>query len=257
MITATAPIDPSPPGTWQQLQVRVARIYRECGWQVGIEQDVTSVRGVVNIDVVAKDPRPVPPVKALCECKHWRKAVPKTVIHSLRTVVSDIGANWGVIVSSKGFQKGAEIAAAHSNIVLLDWGGFEDLMKNQWITAYMVPEISRASNPLIEYTEPINSRVFRKADKLSKAKQAQFRQLRTKYQPLAMMLLPLQHPALFGRPIELKLPLNASLEGQPGPDGAVPTAVLAARSLRRLLLTYRGAVRSAAREFDEIFGERA
>ncbi|MCX5672083.1 MAG: restriction endonuclease [Planctomycetota bacterium] len=258
MIRTAALIESSPPHTWRQLQDRVARIYRESGWQADVESNVETVRGPVNIDVLARDPRPCPPVTALCECKHWRKRVPKTIVHSLRTVVTDFGANWGIIVSSGGFQKGTHEAAEHSNIQLLDWAGFQELMRDQWIREFMVPQLFAANEPLVEYTEPINARILRKADNLSKSKQATFRRLRAKYLPLATMLTPVQHHFLSVHPIDFVLPLKARLTGvKTPPDVAVPSTVLSAKSLRRLLVAYSRAVSDAAGEFDTLFGERA
>jgi hypothetical protein len=258
MIRTTALIESSPPHTWRQLQDRVARIYRESGWQTDIESHIKTARGTAIIDVLARDPRPRPQVTALCECKHWRKRVPKTIVHSLRSVVTDSGANWGIIVSSGGFQKGTHEAAEHSNIRLLDWAGFQELMRDQWIREFMVPQLFAANEPLFEYTEPINSRIFRKADNLSKSKQATFRRLRAKYLPLATMLIPVHLPFPSASPIDFVLPLKARLTGfKTPPDVAIPCTVLSAKSLRRLLVAYSRAVSDAAGEFDRLFGERA
>lgn len=258
MITTKALIESSPPTGWRQLENAVARIYRESGWTADTETEVTTTRGVVEIDVLARDPRPVPPVTAFCECKNWRKNVLKTVVHSLRTVVSDFGANWGIIISSRGFQKGAYEAAQHSTIRLLDWEGFQALMRDQWLKEFMIPQLFAVNDPLIENTEPINSRIFKKADKLSKPAQVAFRQLRTKYLPLAMLFLPF-HPA-FPRheTITLELPLkNGLLDVKNPPDVALYPTVVQAGSLREVLLAYSHDVDLAIAEFDSIFGERA
>lgn len=108
-----------------------------------------------------------PEIVYLCECKHWARAVPQSIVDGFRTVVQDYGANWGIIISLKGFQKGAYHSARNSNIKLLSWLEFQDLFEDRWIQNYFIPTLSAESDVLIEYTEPINSRIFRKADLLS------------------------------------------------------------------------------------------
>jgi hypothetical protein len=53
----------------------------------------------------------------------------------------------------------------------------------------MVPRLTKEADPLVEYTEPINSRIFRKADRLNKEKQHLFEELRQKYMSLGFLVL--------------------------------------------------------------------
>ncbi|MDP2952194.1 MAG: hypothetical protein Q8O76_02615, partial [Chloroflexota bacterium] len=62
-----------------------------------IDKEIETARGAVKIDVYAEDGRQKPSIIYLCECKHWRSGVTKTVVHAFRTVVSDYGVNWGLI----------------------------------------------------------------------------------------------------------------------------------------------------------------
>lgn len=113
-----------PPGTglifaenpegWRDLQRKVAQIFRESGCEAEIEYDVETVRGTVNVDVWASDREVSPPLLYLAECKYWRRAVPKTVVHAFRTVVHDSGAHVGYVISSSGFQLGAFAAEENS-----------------------------------------------------------------------------------------------------------------------------------------------
>lgn len=258
MITTEAPIDPSPPKTWQELQDKVRRLYSECGWIATTEEKINTARGPVIVDVLARDQRQTPPLTVICECKCWGRRVPKSVVHSLRTVISDYGANWGILISSKGFQRGAFEAAAHSNLKLLDWSGFEAMLRTSWISEYMIPTFYKRTDPLVEYTEFLNSRIFKKADRLPEASRMKFKELRAKYLPLSVMLSPL-HPAWPEPSVELLLPLRLRVisSGKDVPDVAVPDAVLDAASLRSLLEAYLLAVDSAIAEFDDVFGERA
>src|SRR4051794_8094778 len=93
------------PTDWRDLQEQVARILAECGMDTAVEKPLELVRGTKNIDVYAEDNDENPSVTYVCECKHWQGSVPKEVVHSVRTVVSDCGANWGFVISKTGFQR--------------------------------------------------------------------------------------------------------------------------------------------------------
>jgi len=157
------------PASWRDLQGYVARILSECGVATAIEKVVKTARGKVEIDVWAHDSSSTPPQTYLVECKRWRDAVPQTVVHAFRTVVGDSGANWGAIVSSNGFQSGAYEAARYSNVRLLSWLEFQNLFAESWFEHYFCRLVGEKCDPLVEYTEPINSRIFKKADILSES----------------------------------------------------------------------------------------
>lgn len=119
-------IEKDPPSRWQDLESAVARILRECGYEVEEQKSVKLARGEANADVWADD-HAEPPNILVVECKHWKRRVSRDVIHAFRTVVGDSGANTGFLVSSAGFQKGAVEAAAYSNVRLLTWDEFQQL----------------------------------------------------------------------------------------------------------------------------------
>lgn len=72
---------------------------------------------------------------AVFECKNWATKIPQSVVHSLRSVVDDIGANAGYIISKQGFQSGAYEVASNTNIKLLSWQEFQELFAEQWYWA--------------------------------------------------------------------------------------------------------------------------
>ncbi len=250
MINSTLPDD------WRDLQDQVAQILEECGFEVEIEKKIETVRGTVEIDVYAEDPSQRPSVVHLCECKHWQAAVPKSVVYTLRTVVSDFGANWGFVISSAGFQSGAYEAARHSNIRLLSWEEFQELYVDRWFQQYMVSRLFDEAGPLVEYTEPFNSRIFRKADALSAERKGRFRDLRKEYAPLAFLGLRMYAggPVLSSRP---QLPLCETSTAQDLTGGTIPTGILEAAALRDFLEIYLSHAQEGIAAFDRIFGERA
>ncbi|MBK5274969.1 MAG: restriction endonuclease [Desulfuromonadales bacterium] len=123
------------PKNWHDLEEKVARIFSECGCKVDIENGLKTIRGLVNIDVRVVDSKLQHPLLYLCECKYWNKAVPKNVVHAFRTVVQDVGAHVGYVISKKGFQSGAHEAALNTNILLLGWHEFQSVLLDRWITA--------------------------------------------------------------------------------------------------------------------------
>jgi restriction system protein len=121
------------PATWTDLQTAIARILHEVGFTTSSPKDLKLARGSVEVDVFSVDTTIQPNIVYLCEAKHWNKRVPKSVVHSFRSVVSDYGANVGLIISKKGFQRGAQEATNHSNIRLLTFEEFETLFLDRWL----------------------------------------------------------------------------------------------------------------------------
>lgn len=255
------------PTDWKDLQQQVSQILTECGLETYLERTISTVRGTVEIDVYAEDKEQKPVVTYLCECKHWKSSVPKTIVHSFRTVVSDYGANFGLIISSKTFQSGAYEAAEKSNVRLLTWIEFQELFVERWIKKYMLPRIYGEADPLIEYTEPINSRIFRKADALEKGKQERFIKLREQYQVLAYFALHISIQSslvasfitapIIRNPIpELPIKKGMSVKNYKV-EGGLPIDLINADSLKDLLNTLSKHIKEGVSSFDEVFGERA
>lgn len=116
----------------------------------------------------------------------------------------------------------------------------------------------------MDYTEPINSRVFRKADSLPHHKQKQFGLLRKKYEAVAMMGLLLVTPLLrphhrhgFIEQMAGKLLLPFDEHCDKAYSAGMPEDVCKERTTRGFLTKYIAVIREALLEFDEVFGERA
>lgn len=240
------------------MQNEVASILRECSFTVETPKVVTTVRGEVEVDVFAQDPRHDPQLLYVVECKNWTKRVDKGVVHAFRTVVADFGANWGAIVSSSGFQRGAFAAAEKSNVRLLNWVGFNDLFSERWIERFLAPQLYEAVDPLIEYTEPVNSRIFRKAGRLPEQNQTRFRELREEYAALAFYAgaIGFRPDLAMGVPFDFGMPSQIELIERAAPP-IVPADVANAPSLRDYLDRLLAYLQSAVAEFDDVFGERA
>jgi restriction system protein len=262
-LCVTPLIEDALPAAWQDLESAVARILRECGYDVEVQKRVELARGSVNVDVWADD-HAEPPNVLVIECKHWAKPVSMDVVHGFRTVVGDSGANTGLVVSSAGFQAGAREAAAYSNVRLLAWDEFQQRFARRWLRSYMSPVIAEATDALHEYTEPINSRVFRKADALPEQRRSAFIALRNKYQSLMVTNFAF-HPVMIGgglSSVASELPTLPLRDPQLGPDeswwvGGLADDVLDAVALRPLMERLISHSENAIAEFDAVFGERA
>jgi hypothetical protein len=255
-------IEAALPKTWRDLQLAVARILSECEFQTHIEKTIKTVRGNVEVDILAIDGAAQPPLTYICECKLWRKRVPKTAVHSLRTVVGDYGANAGIIVSAAGFQSGAIEAAQLSAVHCLTYEGFQQLFLQRWFQKHFVSRIRRANESLTEYTEPINTRIFRKADALPEKRRERFVALRRQYAPLSTFALFMCSPDIDGvPPFKERIPTLPLREGlgnaEMDAETAFPANILDATALRPLLDGLVDQFERETSEFDEVFGERA
>jgi hypothetical protein len=141
------------PRNWSDLQNKVAQIFSEMGCIVEIEKDITTTRGLVNVDVFVEDITKSPKLIYICECKHWGSSIPKSVVHSFRTVITDYGAHVGYLISKKGYQSGAYEAAINSNVMLLTWNEFQEFFFDAWY-AGMWKRVHSASTLILQFLNP-------------------------------------------------------------------------------------------------------
>lgn len=123
----------------------------------------------------------------------------------------------------------------------------------------MSPTVAQATDALHEYTEPINERVFRKADSLPAGLRSEFVALRSKYQALMSTNFTF-HPVFIeklGAAEPPSLPLRVMEPHTPLLVGVLPDDVLDAIALRQLMERLIENSQRAIDEFDAIFGERA
>lgn len=121
------------PKDWKDLQDKVAIILKGCNYAVETPKTIKGVRGTVEIDVFAYKKELM---TIICECKYWNTAIPQTIVHGFRTVVNDLGANLGIIVTKTGYQEGAYNTANFTNIQLLTWDEFENKYKQYYLNSF-------------------------------------------------------------------------------------------------------------------------
>lgn len=225
MITSHAP------SSWQDLQFQSARILAECGFAVQVEKVVKLVRGKAEIDVYAEETLKGRKYVILCECKYWKSPVPQTVVHSFRSVMADVGAHKGYIISSAGFQSGSRDAASSTNVELLTWDEFQNAFEASWLENYFTPVITARLDPLMSYSEPFLPRWF---PELPEADQQEFIALKEKYDSLGWFAMSLSS---YSRQLSVGYPA-LPLANLPDPNGrfrGIPAEMMNARGYRDLL----------------------
>lgn len=105
-------------GTWQQYQEDAASLFNRLGHEVVIEVTVPGARANHVVDVYVKGQIGGTPFSWVIECKAWKSRIPKEKVLALYSVVQDVGADRGFLLSETGFQSGAIDAARNTNITL-------------------------------------------------------------------------------------------------------------------------------------------
>lgn len=175
------PIFNQEPSNWQDLQIKVAKIFSDIGFETEIEKDIKLVRGTVNVDVYASKKFHNINEIHIAECKYWSTPIPQNVVHAFRTVISDSGANTGYIISRKGFQDGSYKAIENSNISILTFDEFQNEFKIRWLEA-VVDNLEQLGYPLRKYADPMEDFYDKELAKLSEEKQKEFYSLMKKYE---------------------------------------------------------------------------
>lgn len=142
------------PKTWKELQDRVAELLCQSGYKAISPYKIDTVRGTVEIDVFVESPDTL--IKTIiCECKYWKTRVSQEKVHAFQTVVSNTGASLGILISQCGFQSGAIEAAKFSNIKLVTWEEFTNLIREKWLTNRLI-KIKKDIIPLREYMNDLH-----------------------------------------------------------------------------------------------------
>jgi len=220
------------PENWQNLQIEVARILMESGFEVEVEKSVASSRGIIEIDVYAKEVVKGRKYSIACECKHWKSKIPQSVIHGFRTVVTEIGANVGYVVSLNGFQSGAYTASDLTNLELVTWEQFQNIFLESWYEGYFSPEVAHKLDALMTYSEPFLPKWF---SSMSDSDKDAYISLKNKYDVFGMLMQSFgPWSRLFQKEKIPSLPLINRLTPDPERD-TIPSIILQEKYYREFL----------------------
>ena len=103
---------------WYQFQEEICEHFLSLGAEAETNVEVKGVRTNHDVDVLVKTKFLGEDITWIIEAKCWKSRVSKNHVLALRTIVDDIGADRGFIVSKAGFQSGAVEAAENTNVKL-------------------------------------------------------------------------------------------------------------------------------------------
>lgn len=130
---------------WRQYQHDVAAFYRSIDMRATVDvRAVSGARASHDVDVLVEHRIGGVDVIWIIECKMWERPVSKQHVLALQSIVADVGADRGVLVSDSGFQAGAFRAAVHSNITLTSLADLRENVSDERLGASIAGLVARA-----------------------------------------------------------------------------------------------------------------
>lgn len=115
---------------WKEYQKATADVFNGLGCVAEVNKTVQGARAKHKFDVWVVFNKFGFQIKWVVECKYWNSNVSKEKVMALRSIVDDVGADRGVIISKIGYQSGAIRAASHTNITLTNLEDLKETVKN-------------------------------------------------------------------------------------------------------------------------------
>lgn len=91
---------------WDDYQEEAAEFFRSIGLEAETNVTLQGVRTSHDVDVVVRSDLFGFDLLWIIECKYWKQAVSKLHVLALREIVTDLGADRGILLSESGFQSG-------------------------------------------------------------------------------------------------------------------------------------------------------
>jgi len=146
---------------WKDLETRVLALFLNLGFEAKHNVKIRGVRSTHTVDVLAVSEFGGLRFQVIVECKYWKTKVKKTQVAALYSIVSDIGAEKGVIISKVGFQTGAKKFARKSNIELYTYEQFtEKTVKEieKWLRHKCFDLLTMMKSPYYKFTEKFHEK---------------------------------------------------------------------------------------------------
>jgi len=244
-------INTSPPDDWRDLQRKVARILSDCGFEVEVEKVVKLVRGKAEIDVYAEEVVDGRKYSLVCECKYWKNSIPQSIVQGFRTILSDLGANVGYIITTSAYQSGSVNAAHLTNVELLTWDQFQSAFFETWFENHLIPTVTEDLDPLMTYSEPFFPKWF---DQMSPSDKKHYVELKEEYDAFGIVMMSLFTPykKMLGDKEIPELPLRSRLKFTDSGSPPIPDRILDATGYREFLNMSLKYGQEAIRRFREL-----
>jgi hypothetical protein len=191
------------PTDWRDLQNKCGKILEDIGFHSEVEKDIKTVREIVNVDVLATNKNINSNESIIVECKYWNSKIPKSIIHSFRSVVSDYGANSGFIISKAGFQSGSFEAVKNTNLYLMEFNEFQEHFKLRYLN-YITSKLQKTGYPLRRYSDWFKGTWDSEVKKLSEEKQKIHQQLTVKYDAISIASIIINYKNVMTGELELE-----------------------------------------------------
>ena len=104
--------------SWYEFQEDIKEHFNSLGADAETNVRIQGVRTCHDIDIFVKTRFLGENITWIVEAKYWKSKVTKAQVLTLRSIVDDIGADRGFIISVAGFQSGAFEAANNTNVKL-------------------------------------------------------------------------------------------------------------------------------------------
>lgn len=118
---------------WKDYQEEAALFFRKLGFDAKTDEKVMGARGQHAIDVWVTGHVHNIPFSWAVECKHWKSRVPKEKVLTLLSIVQDVGADRGFMLSENGFQSGASKSSVQTNISLSSLKELHDIVNESLV----------------------------------------------------------------------------------------------------------------------------
>lgn len=128
---------------WRDYQEQAAEFFRKLGMDVEVEGRLAGVRGTHIIDVVARGSHLGIDFTWIVECKAWTSNVPKEKVAALISILQDVGADRGFLLSERGFQSGALRMAEKSNVTLTSLADLSEVVGDKAVNVQIANLHSR------------------------------------------------------------------------------------------------------------------
>ncbi|MGN7861277.1 hypothetical protein ACTJI8_11890 [Microbacterium sp. 22303] len=139
--------------------------------------------------------------------------------------------NYGYVITSSDFQRGALTAADLTNLRLVDWATFQSEFEGLWIENHLRPWVTERLDPLLSYVEPILPRAF---EGLSEGGKFAFLEVRERYIDFGAIVMLFTTYGTFISPTVPPLPLRAQFPPTADAD-KMPPGILDATAYGDLL----------------------
>jgi len=114
---------------WYNFQEDICNYFRSLGATAETNVSVVGVRTTHAVDILVRTKFLGHDMLWIVEAKKWKSKVNKLQVLGLRTIVEDVGADKGFIISENGFQSGAIESAQNTNVQLTTYENFKHVTK--------------------------------------------------------------------------------------------------------------------------------